>query len=79
LFTQQQINNQLNKQLQEEKQRIDYNAVQRQKELLEALVQLKTMNEQMLKSKDEQIAQLSAQIEKTKNLPQPAEFRVEAL
>lgn len=37
------------------------------------------MNEQMLKSKDEQIAQLSAQIEKTKNLPQPAEFRAEAL
>jgi len=37
------------------------------------------MNEQMLKSKDEQIAQLSTQIEKTKNLPQPAEFRAEAL
>lgn len=43
------------------------------------MTQLKTMNEQMLKSKDEKIAQLSAQIEKTKNLPQPAKFRVEAL
>lgn len=32
----------------------------------------------MQKTKDEQIEQLSAQVAKTKNLPQPAEFRVEA-
>ena len=69
----------MNKQLHEEKQRIDSSAIQRQKELSEALAKLKTMNEQMIKSKDEQIAQLSGQIEKFKNLPQPAEFRVEAL
>jgi len=78
LFAQQTINNQLSKQLQEEKQPIDNNAVQRQKELSEALAQLKTMNEQMQKSKDEQIAQLSAQVAKTKNLPQLAEFKSEA-
>ena len=33
----------------------------------------------MIKSKDEKIAQLSGQIEKTKNIPQPVEFREEAL
>ena len=33
----------------------------------------------MLKSKDEKIAQLSAQLEKTKNLRQLAEFKAEAL
>ena len=33
----------------------------------------------MVKSKDEQISQLSGQIEKSKNLPQPSEFRAEAL
>ena len=65
--------------MQEEKQRIDSSVVQKQKELSEALAKLKAMHEQMGKSKDEQIAQLSAQIEKTKNLPQPAEFRAEAL
>jgi len=37
------------------------------------------MNEQMVKTKDEQIAQLSGQIEKFKSLPQPADFIVEAL
>ena len=37
------------------------------------------MNEQMAKTKDEQIAQLSAQVEKFKSLPQPAEFRAEAM
>ena len=79
LLTQQQINNKLTQQLHEEKQRIDHSAVQKQKELSEALAQLKAANEQMLKSKDEQIAQLSAQLEKTKNLPQIAEFKVEAL
>jgi len=36
------------------------------------------MNEQMSKTKDEQIAQLSQQIEKFKNFPQPAEFRSKA-
>ena len=33
----------------------------------------------MEKTKDEQIAQLSGQIEKFKSLPQPANFRIEAL
>lgn len=78
-FTQQQINNQLTKKLQEEKQRIDYSVVQKQKELSEVLVQLKAANEQMLKSKDEQIAQLLAQLEKTNNLPQLTEFRAKEL
>lgn len=32
----------------------------------------------MQKTQDEQIEQLSAQVAKTKNLPQPAEFRTEA-
>ena len=33
----------------------------------------------MVKTKDEHISQLSAQIEKFKSLPQPAEFRAEAI
>jgi len=33
----------------------------------------------MAKTKDEKIAQLSLQIEKFKSLPQPADFRTEAL
>jgi hypothetical protein len=33
----------------------------------------------MVKTKDEQIAQLSSQLEKTKGVPQVAEFRTEAL
>ena len=37
------------------------------------------MNELMMKTKDEQIAQLSLQVEKFKSLPQPADFRSEAL
>ncbi len=63
----------------EEKQRIDSGAIQRQKELSEALSKLKAMNDHMEKTKDEQIAQLSAQIERFKSLPQPAEFRAEAM
>lgn len=42
-------------------------------------MKLKELNEQVVKSKDEKIAQLSSQMEKTKNLPQPTEFNVEAL
>ncbi len=79
LSTQQQLNNQLNKQLLEEKQRIDSSTIQKQKELSEALARLKTMNELMSKTKDEQIAQLSLQVEKFKSLPQPPDFRAEAL
>lgn len=45
----------------------------------EALAKLKEMNEQMSKTKDEQIAQLSQEVEKFKSLPQLAEFRTEAL
>lgn len=37
------------------------------------------MNELMVKTKYEQISQLSLQIQKFKNLPQPADFRTEAL
>ena len=79
MLTQQQINNQLTQQLREEKQRIDHSAIQKQKELSEALAQLRAANEQMLKSKDEQIAQLSAQLEKTKGVPQITVFKLEAL
>jgi len=63
----------------EEKQRIDSSTIQKQKELSEALARLKTMNELMMKMKDEQIAQLSHQVEKFKSLPQPSYFRSEAL
>ena len=69
----------MNKQLLEEKQRIDSSTIQKQKELSEALAKLKAINEQMIKSKDEKLAQLSGQIEKSKKLPQPAKFRAEAL
>ena len=69
----------MNKQLHEEKQRVDSSAIQKQKELSEALEKLKTMNEQVVKTKNEQIAQLSGQIEKFKSLPQPTDFRAEAL
>jgi len=58
---------------------MDQSAVQKQKELSLALATLKTMNEQLSKIKDEQIAQLTQQIEKLKIIPQPAEFRSEAL
>ena len=79
LLTQKQLNSQLTQQLQAEKQRIDHSAIQKQKELSEALAQLKATNEKMLKSKDEKIAQLSAQIQKTKGVPQVVEFRAKAL
>jgi len=51
----------LNEQLLKEKQRIDSSTIQKQKELSEALAKLKALNEQMVKSKDEQIDQLSGQ------------------
>ena len=65
--------------MQAEKQRIDQKAIQKRKELSEALAQLKAADEKMVKIKDEQIAQLSSQLEKTKGVPQVAEFRAEAL
>ena len=68
------MNSQLTQQLQAEKQRIDKSAIQKQKELSEALAQIKAANEQVMKTKDEQISQLSSQLEKIK-----AEFRAEAL
>lgn len=79
MSTQQQLNNQLNKQLHEEKQGVDSSAIEKQKELSEALAKLKTMNEQVVKSKNEKIAQLSGQIEKFKSLPQPIDFKAEEL
>ena len=69
LLVQQQNNYQLTKQLQEEKQRIDDNAIQRQKELSAALEQLRISTEGTMKAKDEQIAQLTTQIEQMKKLP----------
>ena len=78
LLAQQQVNNQLTQQLQTEKQRIDQSAIQKQKELSEALAQLKAANEQMMKTKDEQIAQLSAQLEEIKGTQKVEEFRAEA-
>ena len=43
------------------------------------MAQLKISTEGMIKSKDEQIAQLSTQIEEMKKLPQVDEFKAEAL
>jgi len=79
LATQQQLNNQLNEQLLKEKQRIDQSAIHKQKELSLALAKLKSMNEQLSKTKDEKITQLSQQIEKFKGFPQTIEFKSEAL
>jgi len=78
LLAQQQMNSQLTQQLQAEKQRIDQSVIQKQKELSEALAQLRATNEQMMKTKDEQIAQLSSQLEKVKGTSQVVEFRAEA-
>ena len=61
-----------------EKQRIDQNAIQKQNELTEALEKLKTANEQMVKTKDEKIAQMASQLEKIKGASQVTEFRKEA-
>ena len=79
MLVQQLNNNQLVKQLQEQKQRIDEGAVQRQKELSVALEQLRISTEGTMKSKDEKIAQLTTQIEQMKKLPQVDEFKAEAL
>ena len=65
-MVQQQINNQLAQQLEAEKQRIDQAAIQKQNELTEALEKLKAANEQLVKTKDEHIAQITAQLEKLK-------------
>ena len=67
LLAQQQENNLLTQQLLIEKQRIDQSEIQKAKELSEALSQLKASNELMMKSKDEQIIQLSAQLEGIKS------------
>lgn len=64
--------------MQAEKNRIDQNAIQKQKELTEALAQLKTENEEVMRTKDEQIAHLSLQLEETKGSSQVADFRTEA-
>jgi hypothetical protein len=78
LLAQQQENNLLTQQLQIEKQRIDQSEIQKAKELSEALSQLKASNELMMKSKDEQIAQLSAQLEGIKEHQSIDDFRAEA-
>ena len=67
MLVQQQENNLLTQQLQIERQRINQSEAQKAKELSEALSQLKTSNELMMQSKDEQIAQLSAQLEGIKS------------
>ena len=74
LLAQQQQNNELTQQLQAEKQRIDQNAIQ----LSNTLSQLRTANELMIKSKDERIAQLSAQLEGIKGTQNVKDFRAEA-
>ena len=76
---QQQNNHQLTKQLREEKRRIEEGAIQRQKELSATLEQLRISTEGTMKAKDEQIAQLTTQIEQMKKLPQVDEFKAEAL
>ena len=69
----------MNEQFLKEKQRIDSSAVQKQKELSEALAKLKAINEQKSKTKDERITQLSQEIENFRSLPQVSEFRIEGL
>jgi len=69
----------LNEQLLKEKQRIDQHAIQKQQELSQALSKLQSLNEQLSKSKEEQIAQLSLQIERFIGYPQVGEFKSEAL
>ena len=78
LLVQQQMNDQLTQQLQEERQRIDQSAIQKQKELSEALAQLQTANELMIKTKDEKIAQLSSRLEVIKGTQKVEDFRAEA-
>jgi hypothetical protein len=65
LLAQQQENHLLTQQI--EKLRIDQSDIQKAKELSEALSQLKASNELMIKAKDEQIIQLSAQLEGIKS------------
>ena len=79
LLAQQQENNQLTQQLQAKRQKIDQGVIQKQKELSEALENLRVANEQMMKTKDEQIAQMSSQLEKMKGASQVKEFKTEAL
>ena len=79
LAAQRQSNEQLNEQLIKEKQRIDQHAVLKKKALSQALNKLKIINEQLSKSKDEHITQLSLQIERFKEFPKVEEFKSEAL
>ena len=76
MLAQQQENNLLTQQI--EKQRIDQSDIQKAKELSEALSQLKASNELMIKAKDEQIIQLSAQLEGIKSAQSIDDFRIEA-
>ena len=78
LEQQQQMNEQLAKQWEEEKQSINQSAVHRQNELQKALEQLKEANEQLLKNKDEHIAQITAQLDNFRGNSQVIEFRKEA-
>ena len=64
--------------MQTERQRIDQSAIQKQKELSEALAQLRTANELMMKTKDEQIAQLSSWLEVIKGTQKVEDFIAEA-
>ena len=65
LLAQQQENHLLTQQI--EKLRIDQSDIQKAQELSEALSQLEAANELLLKSKEEQIIQLSAQLESIKS------------
>jgi hypothetical protein len=76
LLAQQQENHLLTQQI--EKLRIDQSDIQKAQELSEALSQLEASNELLLKSKEEQIIQLSAQLESIKGAKSIDDFRTEA-
>jgi len=79
LEQQQQMNGKLTKQWEEEKQSINQAALHRQNELKQALEQLKAANEQLLRTKDEHITQITAQLDNFKGNSQVMEFRKEAM
>ena len=76
LLPQQQENHLLTQQI--EKLKIDQSDMQKAQELADALSQLEAANEQLIKSKDEQLAQLSARLEEINSTKSINDFRQEA-
>jgi len=76
LLAQQQENHLLTQQI--EKLKIDQSDMQKAQELAEALSQLEAANERLIKSKDEQLAQLSARLEEINSPKSINDFRQEA-